>query len=112
MTTQIFQRVLLLATFLIGNVTAAQLQIPDVCQGSVCLTKLVWKKGFVAHTLSGTITTQKPIESISLSLVFGDTRRSGATLPTYATSVPPRISSSKSTIVVLAASSGSNPTSR
>jgi len=63
------------------------MRIPDTCQGPVCITNLIWQKGsrFTLagapgnHTLTGTVTTKKPIQAIVLNLDFQDDRRSGST---------------------------------
>jgi hypothetical protein len=60
-------------------VRCAQITIPDVCEGPVCLRNLIWKKGFTAHTLSGIVTTQRNIESLNITLSFSDSKRKGST---------------------------------
>lgn len=60
---------------------AKELRLPNTCQGPVCLANVVWKKGvgrgFTPHTLTGSITTTKAIQSITLTLQFHDNKRNG-----------------------------------
>ena len=70
---------LFLLLALVDAARAAQMSIPDVCDGPVCLTKILWKKGFTVHTLTGSITTSREIESVNVSLTFSDSKRNGVT---------------------------------
>lgn len=71
-------RVLLLSLSLSCPIVAKDIPIPKVCQGPVCLTNIVWKKGFTERTLSGVITTRKPISSVIIDLSYGDGKTTGS----------------------------------
>ncbi len=58
---------------------AAKVEIPDACEGDLCLTNIVWKSGFLEHKLSAVLTTKRPIQSVSLPFDFSDQKSRGNT---------------------------------
>ena len=65
---------------LCGSASGAEVQIPDSCDGTVCLTGLRWKKGFLEHSLTGFLDTTIPLQSTRITFHFSDAKRSGSTL--------------------------------
>src|ERR1035441_1716219 len=68
----------LLTTFgLTFTLTAADIVLPDACDGHVCLTELRWKKGAVEHTLTGVVSSPDPISSINIVFTYADGHKRG-----------------------------------
>src|SRR4051794_36680899 len=68
---------LLLAGSGLFMASGAEINIPDACDGAVCLTEMRWKKGTVEHTYTGFIAPKEPIESIDLHFEWSDDRQKG-----------------------------------